>query len=163
MDLGTAVVGAAIIMACVVPFVFLSRSKKKAEKQLLDALTATAATHHCTIVRQEVFGDFAIGLDEDKHSLFFYKKSKDEATSQYIDLAKIKTCKVANTNTSFNNKNGAYRVIDKLELCLVPIAANKPEIALEFYDVHKNIQLNGELQSIEKWANLVNERLKRVG
>lgn len=158
MDLGTAIVGIAIIIICVIPFVLLQKSKKKAEQKLVSGLDALAAAHQSTIAHREVFGDFAIGHDKGMRGLFFYKITTEGPLSQYVDLAGIKSCKVVNTNRTFQNKEGAYKVIEKLELSLAPLAANQSEIALEFYDVHKNIQLNGELQSIERWAKLVNEK-----
>lgn len=47
----------------------------------------------------------------------------------------------------------------KLELSFLPIANDKPEIKLEFFHIDVSVQLYGELQSIEKWSKIINDRL----
>lgn len=162
MDSGTAIIGAASIVACVLPFIWLHRVKKKAAKKLLTSLTDFASEHNGTISRHEIFRDMAIGLDEKTNSVFFYKKSDAEEVAQHVELAATKTCEVVKTSRTFNDKEGVRTVIEKLELSFTPAASNQPAIALEFYDIHKNMQLNGELQLIERWAKWVDERLRQT-
>jgi len=132
MDLGTAVIGMVLIAICVLPFVWMHRIKKAGENKLLTALSELAAGKGCTASKQQVFRDFAIGIDENKGCVFFYRKSNDEEVSACVDLADIKTCKVANTSSSFNTHDGARKVIEKPELVIAPVADHTPTVALEF-------------------------------
>ncbi len=162
MDLGSAIIGMVLIAICVLPFVWMHRIKKAGENKLLKALSELAAGKGCAASKQQVFRDFAIGMDENKGYVFFYKKSNEEEVSACIDLAGTRTCKVVNTSSSFNTHDGARKVTEKLELVFAPVADNTPTVALEFYDMYKNVQLSGELQLIEIWADRISEWLKKV-
>ena len=160
MDLGTAILGMVAIAICVLPLIWLHRIQKKAANTLLFALTEFASKHHAALSTHEVHRDFAIGMDESKACVFFIKKSKDEDIATAIDLSEIKTCKVINTNMSFNTHDGVRKVIEKLELSFIPAVESKSTVNLELYDMDKNVQLSGELQLIERWADRINEWLK---
>ncbi|HET6245272.1 MAG: hypothetical protein H0V01_02025 [Bacteroidetes bacterium] len=134
MDLGSAIIGAILIAICIVPFILMSRGRKKREKQILQSLTDIAVQHNCQISQHEFCGDFVIGIDEAKNFVFFHKQRKDRVIEQFIDLAKIQNCKVINSNQTITNKDGNYKVIDKLELSFIPIAKEKTEITLEFFN-----------------------------
>jgi hypothetical protein len=162
MDAGTAIIGAASIAVCVLPFFWLYSVRKKAEKKMLKSLTDFATEHNGFISRSEIFGDMAIGFDEQNDMLFFYKKSGTEVVMQHVELAAIKTCEVINTSKTFNDKGGARTIIEKSELSFTPVAGNQPAIVLEFYDRYKNVQPNGELQYMERWAQWIKDRLKRT-
>jgi hypothetical protein len=162
MDIGTAFIGAVALAICILPFFWLRSIRKKAETKMLAALTDFAAEHNGSISRHEIFRDLVIGFDEGSNSLFFYKKSDTEELKQHVQLANVKTCKVVKTSQTLQSKDGARTMIERLELAFVPVAEKEPTIALEFYDMHKNVQLNGELQLIEKWDAWLNERLKQA-
>lgn len=160
MDSGTIIIGVATIIACILPFVFINNSRKKAEKKRLQALTDLAAEHNGVVSRYEFCGEIAIGLDDANNYVYFISKVKGREAAQFVDLAGIKNCQVANSSRNINGKDGAYKVIDKLSLLFTPTGKDKSNISLEFYDADVNIQLVGELQLIERWEKLINERLK---
>lgn len=162
MDLGSAIIGAVAIIICALPFVMMSRSKKKREKIFLQSLSEIATKNNCQITQHEIFGSFAIGLDESKSFVFFYKKMPGKEEEQSIDLGEIQNCKVINTSRTINNKEGNQKVIDKLELSFSPAAKNKPGIKLEFFRSDVSVHLDGELQSIEKWSKLINDLLRSI-
>ena len=64
-----------------------------------------------------------------------------------------------NSSRSINSKDGAYKVIDKLSLVFTPVDKDRSNISLEFYDADVSMQLVGELQLIERWEKLINDRL----
>lgn len=160
MDLGSTIVGAIIIIICIVPFILMSQSIKKRKRQMLQSLTKIATQHYCQITQYEFCGDFIIGIDKIKNFVFFYKKLKDKEVEQFIDLDNIQNCKVINLNRTITNKDGNHKVIDKLALDFIPISKDKTEITLEFFNSDVSIQFSGELQSIEKWSKLINDQLK---
>ncbi len=162
MDAGTVIMGVVAIATFVLPFLWLSNVRKKAEKKILTSLTDFAAGHNSNISRSEILGDMAIGLDEQSNRLFFYKKSGDAAVKQHVELAAIKNCEVIKTSRPFSDNDGMHKVIEKLDLSFSPAAGNQPAIVLEFYDANKTIQLTGELQLVERWAKWVDERLKKT-
>jgi len=162
MDIGNVIVGTILIVTCIAPFIWLHRVKKRAEKQLLNALTNLAAEHKGVISRYETCRDMVIGLDEQNNRVFFYKKSPSEEVAQHIELAGIKTCKVVNTSRTLKDKDNVRNVLEKLELSFVPAAENNPAIVLELYDMYKNVQPLGELEFAEQWAKWMNERLNRT-
>jgi hypothetical protein len=160
MDLNSAMAGAIMIAICILPFISMSRGRKKRDKQMLQSLTEIAKQHNCQISQHEFCGDFVIGIDEIKNSVFFHKHLRDKTIEQFIDLASIKNCKIININRAIKNHEGTHKVIDKLELVFIPASKNKSEITLEFFNSDVTTQLYGELPTIEKWSKLINDRLK---
>lgn len=160
IDTGSAIVGAIIITLCVLPFIIIQRTQMNKKKQILLSLFKIGEQHQCQITEYEALGDFAIGIDSSKDFVCFYKNGKDQVTEQFVNLNGIKNCKVITANKTFRNKAGIQHEIEKLELGFSPIARNEPEIKMEFFNSDHNMQLRGELQSIEKWVTLINQRLK---
>ncbi|UZR97104.1 hypothetical protein [Chondrinema litorale] len=159
MDLGTAIIGIFGTFLCILPFILIAKSRKNRAKQLLNSLTKIANEHHCQINQKETFGNFAIGLDELKNTVFFYREAKDKVDEQYINLADFQSCKVINTNRTFKSNSGMQKVIDKLELDFIPKTREKQDIKLEFFNADVSLQLYEELQGVEKWSKILNDRL----
>jgi len=159
MDLGSAIIGAIVIVISALPVILMNRSIKKRKKVLLQSIKEMATQNNCHINQHEIFGSFAIGIDDSKNFVFFYRQTKEKEIKQFVDLGEVQSCKVINTSRTLKRKEGNQKVIDKLELSFIP-AMNKPEIKLEFFNADVNAQLYGELQSIEKWSKLINDRLK---
>ena len=162
MNLGTAITGAIFIAIFMLPFVLMLHGRKKKEKQLVKSILAIANNHHCKISHQEISEEFAIGLDESANHLFFFKKTNDKEIAQHINLAEIKSCKVIKTANVTGDKEDNYKSIDKLDLQFSFLDKKNPDISFAFYNSEENFGLNGEIQIIEKWANIVNDRLKKL-
>lgn len=160
MDLGVTITAAIIIALCSLPFIISSRRRRKIEKQLLLSLSEIAKQHNGKISQHEISGNYAIGIDETKGLLFFKKKTGNNENTQFIDLAEIQSCQVINTGRTVKTGDDQYNVIDRLDLQFVPRAGNGANIKWVFYDAENHMQLNGELQSIEKWSKLIKEKLK---
>ena len=159
IDLGSAIVGAGTIVICAVPVIMMNRSIKKREKKFLQSLSEIATRNNCRINRHEIFGSFAIGIDESKNFVFFSRRTKDKEIDHTVNLGEIQKCQVINTSRTIKNKDVNQKVIDRLELSFSPFAKNKPEFKLEFFNADDSARLHGELQSIEKWSKLINDRL----
>ncbi|MDO9595076.1 MAG: hypothetical protein Q7J19_08785 [Lutibacter sp.] len=160
MNLGTAIVGAIFIAIFMLPFIFMLNGRKKKEKQLMQSILNVASNHNCKISQQEINEEFAIGLDETLNHLFFFKKTKDKEIAQHIDLKEIKSCKVVKTDHATGNKEDSYKSIDKLDLHFSFLDRKNPDISFVFYDSEENFGMDGEIQMIEKWSKIVNDRLK---
>lgn len=154
MDLGTAIIGTICVVACAMPFVLTNRSRKKREKQLLESIKALAKQQNNELTQHEVCGNYAIGIDETKNFLFFHLDNKEEAKQQVVDLTAIDNCSIKKTNSS-------NKTIERLDLELTRTDKIKPKIVLEYYNVDLNYQPSGELESIEKWNELIKKRLTK--
>lgn len=160
MNLGTAITGAIFVAIFMLPFIFMLNGRKKKEKLLAKSILAIANNHHCKISQQDISEDFAIGIDELSNHLFFFKKSTDTEIAQQVKLAEIKSCKVIKTGNITGNKDDQHKSIDKLDLHFSFLNQKNPDISFVFYNSEENFGLNGEIQLIEKWANIVNDKLK---
>ncbi|MFZ6052588.1 hypothetical protein [Halocola ammonii] len=160
MDFGTAIVGAIAILLCALPFAMMNRSKSQKKKQFLASLSKIASSKSCKVDQHEIFGTFAIGLDESRNMVFFSRAKNNQYEEQLIDLHEIGSCRVINTTRTFRNSEGVQKVIDRLELSLTPLIQSQPEIKLEFFNADVSLQLYDELLSIEQWASKIGERLK---
>lgn len=158
MNLGTFITGIITLLLFVVPIIILNRGKKVKEKQLLQALTNLAQQYNCQIHQYELVGIYAIGIDEARNFVFFYKQLTDKHVEQAIDLGKYLSCSVKDTYSTAQNTGSKYKVHDKLELVLRPGDKSRQEEIVTFYNTSDTPQLIGELQSIEKWSKLINSR-----
>ncbi|HDZ03794.1 hypothetical protein LCGC14_0218140 [marine sediment metagenome] len=157
MELGIAAIGIASVAICAMPFVVTSRSRKSKEKKMMTSLNDVANKHNCTITEHEIFGHYAIGVDQEKKFVFFFSKSGEVLNQQYADLSTIKTCEIANIGKSYARKE---KITERLLLNLFPKNTNEPDTVFEFYDVEVNFQLSGEFQSIQKWNSVIKNLLK---
>lgn len=153
MDWGTAIVGLIMLLICIVPFVIMYYNRVKKENKILQSLNEIAQPHNCKISQHEFCGDFVLGIDESRNFVFFFKQKKEEAISQFVDLAEIQSCQVVKKAISTYS-------IQKLELAFLPTNKSKTETKFELYDEEINTQLSGELQFVDKWAKQINDRLK---
>ena len=147
---------AIVIAASILLIVYSIKSKRKKENKKLQLLSAIADKHNCKITKHEFFGDLLIGLDEKSNFLFLINNSNNKM-EQAVNLSEIQKCRVVSTSRTVNS----ITVIDKLELCFSPADKNKPQVFLEFYNSDNSPTLVGELQLIEKWAEIVNNQLKK--
>ena len=156
MDLGTIIIGTICIAICALPFVLISRNKKKKEKELLTSLKDFAKQHGSEITQHEIGENFAIGLDNSKNTISFLQKTKQEINLQFVNLNTIKYCEI-NTISRALTKN--EKEVDKLNLKLNTIDKNKPSVMLEFYNADVSFQLSNEYDIIEIWNKVINNLL----
>lgn len=160
MDWGTAIVGLIMLLICIVPFVIMYYNRVKKENKILQSLNEIAQPHNCKISQHEFCGDFVLGIDESRNFVFFFKQKKEEAISQFVDLAEIQTCQVVKKTRNVKNDIGSLGFIERVELSFTPTNKNKGETSFELYDEETNMQLSGELQFVDKWTKQINDRLK---
>ena len=156
MDLGTTIIGIICGAACALPFFLANNNRKEKEKQMRKALQVLAEQQNCEITNYENCGNYIIGIDEIKNFIFFqYRDQEDNNNQKFVDLSTIGSCNISRISTSISNG----KLIDQLYLVLVPKEKGKPNINLEFYDNNTSSQLSGQLQSIERWNELIKKRL----
>lgn len=160
MDTATIIIAAILIGLSIIPFTLMARGRRKEEREQLQALSNLANKYNCQISQHEICGNFGIGIDDSKNSLFYYEKTKDAIIEEFIDLTTVLKCDVYKTTRTIAAVNDT--LIDRLELCFSPILKNKPDVMLEFFNIDSRSHLNGELQIAEKWSKLINQRLQSV-
>jgi len=153
------IIGIIILLACFLPLILVYIFRKRNEKALLRNLFDIAKGKNCSINQWDLWSNTAIGLDEEKHILFFIRNTNDNLT-QEINLSNVTKCKVVSINSSYSEK-GEKDAVGKLELALFSNDKMKSEIRLEFYNTkHDNLTLNGELQLVEKWEKIVEKEIQ---
>lgn len=160
MDSGTAIVGLVLVAISVVPIIILNRRRAKKGQGMLQLLTNVASEHNCKISEHEFCGDYCVGMDKTNGFVFFAKEKDGPDDVKHINLALVKTCKVNNTGRIVTYKKQNTKIIERLCLDFYPKEKDKPGVAWEFYNAEENPQLNGELQSVEKWEHEINRYLK---
>ncbi|MBV6474386.1 MAG: hypothetical protein JPMHGGIA_02692 [Saprospiraceae bacterium] len=163
MDLGTTIVGIVIILICIIPFALMSINSRKKEKKLIQGLSDIANRNNCKISRHELWNNSIIGIDDTVLMIFFTRKSKDNETSQQINLTEIQKCRVINSSRTVSNKEGNFKVVEKLELAFSFQDKSKSEVVLEFYNAdYDSLTLMGELQLVEKWCKIFNDKISEM-
>jgi hypothetical protein len=158
MDLGSAIIGAILIAIFVVPVILINKNSKKRDNKALQSLINIATEHNCIISKHEICSDFVIGIDEIKNFVFFFKQKNENAISQFVDLSEIRISQALKSTRAVKSKNENVTIIEKVKLSFIPKNKAKTEIKFDLYD-EDNVQPNGELQLVDKWSKLINDRL----
>ena len=149
-----------IVFIFVIPSLWIYISSLKKEKQLKNKLFNLAATSSCAISEFDFWKNSAIGLDKNRHRIFFVRDIKSEEYKKEVDLSEIQKCRVINASRSLHSKNGNYTAVDRLELIFTYRDKARPELGLEFYNTtHDSLSLAGEIQLVEKWSGIVDKEL----
>ncbi|SOE20005.1 hypothetical protein SAMN06298216_0505 [Spirosomataceae bacterium TFI 002] len=160
MDFDNIIVGIICTVICIVPFILLVRNRKKKEQQQFQSLVDLAESHGGRITNHEFSGNSGIAIDDKKGFVFFQKEINGETKGVFIDLIEIEECKLIDTRVSEMKNNENDVVIDRLEICFVPLSKSEKVVKLEIFNRDTNSQLYGELKFAEKWSRLINEQIQ---
>ena len=162
INIGTAISGAVFITLCIIPFMMMSRNRKKKEKAFLAKLGEMATQHHAQIDEYGIAATFAIGLDKAQQRVFFYQQTKEKSNQQSIDLRSVQACKMVSTNRKVKNNGTDQNVIEKLELVFTPRKEGQAPIRLKCFNKQQSLQLYGELQLAQQWASIITQQLSKL-
>lgn len=163
MELGTTIVGVLILLACMVPFIVVSISSKLRNKKKLQELISYAQEHKYEITTHELWGESAIGMDNNHSTLFFISKEQETKVFQQLNLLEIESCKINTISNNMRSKSSNYTVIEKIELILPYKQQHKGQVSLIFYSAaNHNLTVAGELAIAAKWNTLINEKIDAV-
>jgi hypothetical protein len=157
MDLGSGLIGGLAIALIALPFLWIKRIQNKNKANMFDKLNAMAHQHQTSIEKFDLTGDFIIGTDPKHEHIFFFKKGNKEEVIQHVELKEIENCKVVKKDIL----KGSYKTVDRLDLSFIPKDKSKLETLFEIFNLEKNMQLNGELQVIDRWKVDINSWLKK--
>jgi hypothetical protein len=163
MDTGTIITTVVFIAIVVLPFILTSLSKKRKKSKMLQKISELASGSNSVVSEYEFCSDFVLGLDNHSNHVFFYKKNDNREVAQHLDLSGFRSCKAGTYGHTLGEKKDQYHVTDKLELCFYPHEKEKPEASLDIYNSEfDRLTLTGELQFVEKWEKMMNERIKTI-
>lgn len=151
MEIGTTIIGAALLVLCIVPLVLAHNKNKKTRKELHQELQDFAATMCCSITYTDIWPNHIIGIDDTKDYIFFMKNTGGVWQQLYADLNTIKNCYATGTDNP--------EIADVLEIVLV--GKESKETILEFYNRKISMQVTGELLLIKKWLPIIEDKLRR--
>lgn len=164
MNFGIIIIGIILVIIGVVPVILINNNYKKGEKKSMKALNDLAAKSNCTITQFDLLNKRTIGIDRINRKLFFIKSFSSQNVEREIDLSKIKKCQIINTSRTVKNKDGNYKITEKIELEFTNIDNAKRAAQIEWFDVaNDNFMLSNDYQLIEKWEKLINTYLKEQG
>ena len=156
IDMGTVIVGGIILIICVLPFALTTKNNRKRKTQILKTLNQLVVQHKSEVNSYEAKTNFAIGIDEVKGLIFFIRQLKNgKIETKCLELIKIKTCKV-------NRENSTGNQVERLSLIFIHFNEQKNNEEMEFYNIDINLQLDGELQMVERWAVIINNQLNTI-
>jgi hypothetical protein len=160
MDLATLIIGLLSVAVFIVPVLYIQRKQKGNSGKLLAAFMAAGAQQGLRITKHERWNEqFAIGLDETQHKLFYMNKQALTPQQVVVDLAEVKNCAVVNMSRDVNGS----RIIDLIGLRFSFHNTKWPEQLLEFYNKEESMLLSGELQLAEKWRVIVSDAMAQGG
>ncbi|MDN6309252.1 MAG: hypothetical protein ACTHY4_03770 [Flavobacteriaceae bacterium] len=157
LDLGSVLIGVLVIAIACLPFILMHRNKVQIDKKLSNLLTTYAAEHSCQIDQYDTLHHFAIGIDQTKQKIFFYKEQNENIVKQMIDLNEIKKARLLKTTSKPNKKSGER--VERIGLTFEALQKNQNAIVLEFFNYDESPQVYGELQAAQKWSAEIQQNL----
>lgn len=158
MNTGTLILSIVFIIICALPFIISTINSRKRKNNLLKYLTALAEKNQASITKHEAGSDFIIGIDEIKNVVFFFKKTKYKTTETCLNLSDYKECRILKFGKNLNSKSNV-NAIETLKLDFIPKDKATSESQFEFFNEDTNIQLSGELQIINTWQSLIQQKI----
>ncbi|MBQ0769400.1 MAG: hypothetical protein KBT58_08915 [Bizionia sp.] len=158
MDLGMTLISASLILLIIVPLTLMQLKKRNKEQVLLKSLKTLSNQQNCKLTKYDVTSDFVIGLDQATKTLFYYKNTVLENISKHINLSQFIDCDILETRQ--NNSKNKQGEIAHLNLVLYPKDKNGASETIKIYNSSENYQLNGEVDLVKKWKDLIASSLK---
>ncbi|PKQ63788.1 hypothetical protein BZG02_07105 [Labilibaculum filiforme] len=160
MELGTAIAGILMLSCFIIPVIILGYIKKRNNKQIANILSDIAKQYNCLIDEYEFSGKFIIGIDKNTKVVFFFQKEDPYHTIKQINLSDFKSAKALIARRANSTKDKSTH-IDRLALAFQPLHKQQSTIELEFYNSEVSLDLNGELQTLEKWAGIISNQIDK--
>lgn len=160
MDLGTSITAILIAIACIIPFIIMNKINARRERQFLQPLFSLAQNHHSRVSQYDTWSNAAVGIDYHRGMVFFFKKIDNTEVSRQVTLSEIRKCRIVQVTKTASDEPDNFKPIAKIELTFEHLDKTKPDTILEFYNADADGgTLTGELQLVEKWRLLINNKM----
>jgi hypothetical protein len=155
----TSIVTLIIVILIGLILIILNRvSQSKNKNTILSELFTFAKENNCSITDYDHWKNAKIGFDKKSGILLFIRTNKEKKINTVVNLIDVIKCQGNKTNHTASSGKDKVSVIDKLGLVFFFKDINKTNLYLEFYNTEfDNLNLNGELQLMEKWAGIVQQ------
>jgi hypothetical protein len=161
MELTTVAFGLLVAAICIVPFVLISRNKRRKEKTFIDLITSLAAKSNGKIDEYDRWNTTIIGIDHSGFNLFFCRTGAPAELQKAIPLSDVLSCNVESEKRTIKAEN--YDVIEKIGLRIAFRDARTSATLLPFYDAgYDSLTVVEELNLAEKWSKKINGVLDRA-
>ncbi|QHI36161.1 hypothetical protein IMCC3317_15200 [Kordia antarctica] len=160
METGIVVIVTILIVICTLPFILISGSTKKREKELKKGLETSISDNNGTLTEYVINNNFALGLDSNAQQIYYYKKTPKAEYIQIVNLTYISACEVKKVAKRIGKVKSKYELIQSIALEFTFTKNNAIE-EFEFYDYNDTTQLNGELALADTWKKKVIDLLTK--
>jgi len=160
MDQKTILIGAIILLVCLIPLTLLKLKVVIARRKKIKLLNNLARENNTSLIDYEYWNDSAIALSEKGKLLFVIRTLNAIEKAQAIDLSLFDKCRVINNNATSPYKEGNFKVSDGIDLELS--GRNNLTERINIYNTEKDGDLlTDELSLAEKWNRIINGSIIR--
>jgi hypothetical protein len=157
METGMIIIAAALFAAVLVPTLLIVQNTKQKSKTLFNGLKTIVAQNNGVLTEYIKQGNFALGIDNSSKTIYFFKKTEDAETSQFIDLSQITTCEISTKTRRIKQEKGFEELVEKITL--VFHSKNNSELKqLALYNEEDTL-LTDEITIAKNWKNKVHNLL----
>ena len=160
MNTSTTIIGLVILGLFILPFILISKSKKKKIEQLKNFLTDEAKKIGVTISDIDYWNDSALGIDDKEETFIFINENHDEKEVRVFNINEMKSVRFIPDITKKNSKID-YKKEQKLCISILFKESVKSEVNLVFFTAGFGYVSKQEQELFEKWTNKI-KKLKAI-
>lgn len=153
--MGNIIFGAAIILACVAPFILISLNKSRKDRKMAGIFSDLVSELNLKPGQFEVSGNTILGMNDEVSHFFFYKEREGKTEKLVVPLTQFVQCSVQTTGTTPGLSANATSPVHTVSLHFTPRGKGSSDVQVKIFEVAKDLQLNDELMLAEKWAQKV--------
>lgn len=155
MNVTIIIIGLAILGVFIVPTVYISYSASRKKKKFLSLITEFAENQSCKISDYDQWKDSCIGIDRDKHKIFYISKNSGNLVKTEISLQDVAKCKLKGVNMTGNTISDSHKAIDEIVLCYNFKDPDKKDISVEYFKISTDFTIvDDDLKLAEKWLKI---------
>ena len=136
------------------PFLFISKSKKKKNEKFIDDLMDEAKKADVTIADKDLWNDSIIGIDDKAETIIFIDESRSEKDVRVFNMNDVKSVRFF-PDISKKNPNPDYKPESKLGITFFFKESSKSEVNLVFYMAGFGSLTKQERELFEKWTDRI--------
>lgn len=148
-----------MVLACLIPYMYLIRNGRSHEKRKSDAFSKHANRNSLNISKTDSWKNKTIGIDINKSSMLFIVMENSEEYVELVKLQDFKECRVIETHRTL--AESGMKVMDKVSLELVRQKGVRPPKKMILFDIERDISLENEQQLANKWASIINMQINQ--
>lgn len=153
METGMIIIAAVLFAAVAVPTLLIIQNSKHTSKSLYRGITALLTQNNGVLAEHIEQSNFALGIDTNSKTIYFYKKTDEAETSQIIELSEIATCEIATKTRRIKKEKGHEEIVERIVLLFNTKKSNETK-EIELYNEADSLLID-EGKIAEIWKNKV--------